>query len=75
MLDNVYSSQNLSDITSSADAVSVLDIYYSTKANENLSVHKTITQGAHCWTHRYLINDADKVAFIKQKKSRAFKSW
>lgn len=72
MLDNVHSSQNLSAIIRSADAVGVLDIYYSTKANESLRIHKTITQGAHRWTHRYRMNDADKVAFLKQKKEQGF---
>ena len=72
MLDNVHSSQNLSAVIRSADAVGVLDIYYSTKVNETLRIHKTITQGAHRWTHRYRMNDADKVAFIKQKKEQGF---
>jgi tRNA (guanosine-2'-O-)-methyltransferase len=72
MLDNVHSSQNLSAIIRSSDAVGVLDIYYSTKENETLRIHKTITQGAHRWTHRYRMNDADKVAFLKQKKSEGF---
>lgn len=72
MLDNVHSSQNLSAIIRSADAVGVLDIYYSTKANESLRIHKTITQGAHRWTHRYRMKDADKVAFLKQKKKQGF---
>lgn len=44
MLDNVHSSQNFSAIIRSADAVGVLDIYYSTKENESLRIHKTITQ-------------------------------
>ncbi len=72
MLDNVHSSQNLSAIIRSCDAVGVLDIYYSTKENESLRIHKTITQGAHRWTHRYRMNDADKVAFLKQKKVQGF---
>jgi len=72
MLDNVHSSQNLSAIIRSCDAVGVLDIYYSTKENETLRIHKTITQGAHRWTHRYRMNDAHKVAFLKQKKSQGF---
>jgi len=72
MLDNVHSSQNLSAVIRSADAVGVLDIYYSTKVNETLRIHKTITQGAHRWTHRYRMNDADKVAFLKQKKEQGF---
>ena len=72
MLDNVHSSQNLSAIIRSSDAVGVLNIYYSTKEDETLRIHKTITQGAHRWTHRYRINDQDKVAFLKQKKSEGF---
>ena len=72
MLDNVHSSQNLSAIIRSSDAVGVLDIYYSTKEDETLRIHKTTTQGAHRWTHRYRINDQDKVAFLKQKKSEGF---
>lgn len=72
MLDNVHSSQNLSAIIRSSDAVGVLDIYYSTKVNETLRIHKTITQGAHRWTHRYRMNDTDKVAFLEQKKGEGF---
>ena len=72
MLDNVHSSQNLSAIIRSADAVGVLDIYYSTKENKSLRIHKTITQGAHRWTHRYRINDKHKVSFLKEKKEQGF---
>jgi len=72
MLDNVHSSQNLSAVIRSADAVGVLDIYYCTKENESLRIHKTITQGAHRWTHRYRMNDDHKVAFLKQKKEQGF---
>lgn len=72
MLDNVHSSQNLSAIIRSCDAVGVLDIYYSTKENETLRIHKTITQGAHRWTHRYRMHDDHKVAFLKQKKAQGF---
>ena len=72
MLDNVHSSQNLSAIIRSSDAVGVLDIYYSTKQNETLRIHKTITQGAHRWTHRYRMHDTHKAAFLKQKKAEGF---
>jgi len=72
MLDNVHSSQNLSAIIRSCDAVGVLDIYYSTKENETLRIHKTITQGAHRWTHRYRMKDAHKTAFLKEKKAQGF---
>ena len=72
MLDNVHSSQNLSAIIRSADAVGVLDIYYSSKTNETLRIHKTITQGAHRWTHRHRIIDGHTVQFLKQKKKEGF---
>ena len=72
MLDNVHSSQNLSAIIRSSDAVGVLDIYYSTKKNETLRIHKTITQGAHRWIHRHRMHDTHKTAFLKQKKAQGF---
>jgi len=72
MLDNVDSSQNLSAIIRSADAVGVLDIFYATKENETPRIHKTITQGAHRWTRRYRMCDTDKVSFLKEKKSKGF---
>ena len=72
MLDDVHSSQNLSAIIRSCDAVGILDIFYSTKLNETLRIHKTITQGAHRWTRRYRIHDSDKTKFLKEKKSQGF---
>jgi len=72
MLDNVHNSQNLSTIIRSSDAVGVLDIYYSSKENETLRIHKTITQGAHRWTHRHRIQDGDTVKFLQEKKKEGF---
>lgn len=72
MLENVHNSQNLSTIIRTADAVGVLDIYYSSKENETLRIHKTITQGAHRWTHRHRIQDGDTVKFLQQKKKEGF---
>jgi tRNA (guanosine-2'-O-)-methyltransferase len=72
MLDDVHSTQNLSAIIRTADAVGVLDIYYSTKENKSLHIHKTITQGAHRWTQRHRVNDADRIKFIQQKKQQGF---
>lgn len=46
----------------------VLDIYYATPANVTLRIHKTITQGAHRWTHRHRVHDTDTVKFLQQKK-------
>ena len=72
MLDNVHSSQNLSTIIRSSDAVGILDIYYSSLGDETLRIHKTITQGAHRWTHRYRVNTADRVKFLQAKKKEGF---
>jgi len=72
MLENVHNSQNLSTIIRTSDAVGVLDIYYSSKENETLRIHKTITQGAHRWTHRHRIQDGDTVKFLQQKKKEGF---
>ncbi len=72
MLDNLHSSQNLSAIIRSADAVGVLDVYYATKEDASLRIHKTITQGAHRWTHRYRMHNDHKVSFIKEKKTQGF---
>jgi tRNA (guanosine-2'-O-)-methyltransferase len=72
MLDSVHNSQNLSTIIRTSDAVGVLDIYYSTPVNETLRIHKTITQGAHRWTHRHRVHEMDKVKFLQQKKAEGF---
>ena len=72
MLDNVHSSQNLSTIIRSSDAVGVLDIYYASATNETLRIHKTITQGAHRWTHRHRVKEVDRVTFLKEKKKEGF---
>ena len=72
MLENVHNSQNLSTIIRTCDAVGVLDIFYSSKENETLRIHKTITQGAHRWTHRHRVEDADTVRFLKQKKKEGY---
>jgi len=71
-LENVHNSQNLSTIIRTADAVGVLDIYYTTPANETLRIHKTITQGAHRWTHRHRVHDTDTIEFLQQKKKEGF---
>ena len=72
MLENVHNSQNLSTIIRTSDAVGVLDIFYSSKENETLRIHKTITQGAHRWTYRHRVEDVDTVKFLKQKKKEGF---
>ncbi len=72
MLENVHNSQNLSTIIRTSDAVGVLDIFYSSKENETLRIHKTITQGAHRWTYRHRIQDSSTVKFLQQKKKEGF---
>jgi len=72
MLDSVHNSQNLSTIIRTSDGVGVLDIYYSTPADETLRIHKTITQGAHRWTRRHRVKEEDKVKFLQEKKSEGF---
>ena len=72
MLDNVHNSQNLSTIIRTADAVGVLDIFYSTPANETPRIHKTITQGTHRWTQRHRIQCEDRVKFLQHKKSEGY---
>jgi len=72
MLDSVHNSQNLSTIIRTADAVGVLDIYYSTPLNETLRIHKTITQGAHRWTRRHRVDEKSKVKFLRKKKKEGF---
>ena len=72
MLENVHNSQNLSTIIRTSDAVGVLDIFYSSKENETLRIHKTITQGAHRWTHRHRVKAGDTVKFLQQKKKEGF---
>ena len=72
MLDAVHDSQNLSAIIRSCDAVGVLDIYYSSPEHKTLRIHKTITQGAHRWTRRPRIEEKDKTAFLKEKRSQGF---
>ena len=72
MLDAVHDSQNLSAIIRSCDAVGVLDIYYSSSEHKTLRLHKTTTQSAHRWTHRYRIKEKDKATFLKEKQSQGF---
>jgi tRNA (guanosine-2'-O-)-methyltransferase len=72
MLENVNDPQNLSAIIRTCDAVGVLDIYYSSQYDKSLRIHKTITQGAHRWTHRHRVNEKDSLAFLKKKRSEGF---
>jgi len=72
MLDGVHSSQNLSAILRTCDSVGVLHLYYNTKNNHDLRIHKTITQGAHRWVERIRIETQKRVDFLKEKQQKGF---
>ena len=72
MLDDVHSSQNLSAIIRSCDGVGVLELFYACRKNEDIRIHKTITQGAHRWLERTRIDDMQKVDFLKEKQRDGF---
>ena len=68
-LDDVYSSQNNSAIMRSADAVGVLHLFYSTRDDQDVKIHKTITQGAHRWVSRERIAYDERVVFVRKKQA------
>ena len=70
--EDITSSQNLSAIMRTCEAVGVLYLYYSTKSDADLKVHKTISQGAHRWIVVKRIAYHDKEAFVLQKKAEGF---
>jgi len=72
MLDNIHSSQNLSAIIRSCEGVGVLELFYATKENKDLRIHKTISQGAHRWLERTRIEDTKKTLFLKKKQKEGF---
>ncbi len=72
MLDSVHSSQNISAILRSCDGVGILHLYYNTKENHDLRIHKTITQGAHRWVERNRIDNEEKMNFLMQKQKEGF---
>ena len=72
MLDDVSNSQNVSAIIRSCDGVGVLNLYYSTKDDLNLRIHKTITQGTHRWLNRKRIDYKDRVDFLKKRQKEGF---
>ncbi len=72
MLDDVSNSQNVSAIIRSCDGVGVLNLYYSTKDDLNLRIHKTITQGTHRWLNRERIDYKDRVDFLRKRQKEGF---
>jgi len=71
-LDNVDSSQNISAIIRSCDAVGVLNFYYVNEKAVDVKIHKTITQGSHHWLARERIESSEKVLFLKAKQKEGF---
>ena len=71
-LDNVHNSQNLSAILRSCDGVGILDLFYSTVKDNDLRIHKTITQGAHHWVNRHRIVQNERCQFLKEKQEEGF---
>lgn len=71
-LDNVYSSQNLSAILRTCDAVGILGIYYAKNDNQALKFHGTITCGAEKWVRARRIDYETRTAFLRQKKKEGF---
>ena len=72
MLDGVHSSQNLSAILRTCDGAGVLYFHYNTQKNQDLRIHKTITQGAHRWVERMRIDHEKRVDFLKEKQKMGF---
>ena len=68
MLENVHDSHNISAVMRTADAVGVLDFYYSLELSGHVKTHKTITQGAHRWLRRERIPTQSRVEFLKRKR-------
>ncbi len=69
-LDDVHSSQNNSAILRSCDAVGVLNVYYASRNNQDIKIHKTITQGSHRWVSRERIEYTQRVSFTENKKAQ-----
>jgi len=71
-LDSVHDSHNLSAILRSCDAVGVLKLFYTNPNNQNLKIHKTITQGTQRWVEHRKIHNDKKIEFLKQKQEEGF---
>jgi tRNA (guanosine-2'-O-)-methyltransferase len=71
-LDNVYSSQNLSAILRTCDAVGILGIYYAKNDNQSLKTHPTITQGSEQWVRARRIPYEERASFLREKKNEGF---
>ena len=72
MLENVHDSHNISALMRSAEAVGVLDFYYSLEMEGHVKTHRTITQGAHRWIRKARIATGERMAFLRTKKVEGY---
>jgi tRNA (guanosine-2'-O-)-methyltransferase len=68
MLENVHDSHNISAVMRSAEAVGVLDFYYSLELEGHVKTHRTITQGAHRWIRKERIATEERLDFLRLKR-------
>ncbi len=71
-LDDIHDPHNLSAILRTSDAVGVMRVNYTNKENQELKIHKKITQGTQRWVENNKIHDDKKVEFLKEKKEQGF---
>jgi tRNA (guanosine-2'-O-)-methyltransferase len=72
LLENVHDSRNISAVMRSAEAVGVLDFYYSLPLAGHVKTHRTITQGAHRWLRKERIATERLLEFLRRQKEEGF---
>lgn len=72
LLENVHDSHNISAVMRSADAVGVLDFYYSLEGEKPVKTHRTITQGAHRWLRKERIATDRRTAFLSALREEGY---
>jgi tRNA (guanosine-2'-O-)-methyltransferase len=72
LLENVHDSHNISAVMRSADAVGVLDFYYSLPLEGHVKTHRTITQGAHRWLRKERIPTDRRLEFLRKRKDEGY---
>ncbi len=72
-LEDVHDPHNISAVMRSADAVGVLNFYFSRKNNEKVNISQNVTQGSYKWLFPKKINYEDRIEFIKSKKKEGFR--
>jgi len=72
LLENVHDSHNISAVMRTADAVGVLDFYYSLEGEKPVKTHRTITQGAHRWLRKERIATDRRTAFLSALREEGY---